>query len=199
MPLITPKTERKHRSDASMLHKQYSLLVVDNSTVLDFQTLINKGISVQSIRIVISAIAKLPQNRRPGSRGLVRRWTHWQEYARDTLEGYAITDKATLLANRIAEDAEPIPVEYVQHTLDTYSDFLTKVNGIDKSVWEALPPANEFVLYWYIKLCHKYSHDYRKFRLDHDRFIEYGQKLLRGYSGNPKRWNEIVEAVKCQK
>jgi hypothetical protein len=189
---------RKKRTAASALNKQYALLVPGRSFMPDFQSLINKGIPVDQIRLVMASIAKLPADRRPGSHAMIKRWNYWVERAVDSLEGYRITDKATLLANHIADSAEPIPVEYVQHTMDVYAEFLSKLRFGDefaKSVWGILPTPEDFVIYWYGKKCAKFSPSYRKFRIDHEVFTEFGGKIAKNLCGDYKRWGEMVKTV----
>lgn len=199
MSLLDIKGGAKGRSNASMLRKQYDIVVPGRAKLADFQHLLNAGYSVDIIRSVIASIAKLPEDRRPGSTAMIKRFSVWLQHAAETLQGYKITEKAVLLANEVADKAEPIPPEYIQNTLDVYSEFLSKLKFGDdfgKMVWTLLPPPEEFAVYWYSKICGKFSPGYRKFRLDHAGFADYGRRILKGVVADSRiRWEELVKGI----
>lgn len=194
--LETGKGGAKGRSNASILRKQYALIVPHSSKIIDFQRLLNAGYSVETIRVVMAAIAKLPEDRRPGSTALQKRFPLWVKRACETLQGYQISEKAVLLANEIADKAEPIPPEYVQNTIDVYSGFLTKLSlggEFERTVWTMLPAPDAFTIHWYTRVCGKFSDGYRKFKLDHPMFLDWGRRLLKGVVADARvRWEELV-------
>lgn len=196
MPLV-PRSDQQSgqpKTKAGKLRALHAAFSKKESRQADFTKLL-KRYSFEDIEKTLIWLGKQPsQINQIDSKELGYRFAFLRGECEQDLSGYALTQEAHDVLEKILEvqEAEPIPVEYVQHAIDRYRE-LSKWLSHDADhhaaslLAEKMLPAKEFVYVWFTRIVPSYSKKFRKFHHNHPKFQQIMLRLSQEI-GTPRAW-----------
>jgi hypothetical protein len=132
--------------------------------------MLTRGASYEELDCLINYLEQ--QTHLPNTQRILSHMDHYlAEAAKDPVaRKYGYTKWATELAEKLDREGNPVAPECLQHTRDTYSDYLAAMLQVCKDVWVKMPAPADFTEFWYGEQARYGSTRMRHFHPQHPKF-----------------------------
>lgn len=176
----------KSPTKAAKLHARYNPLSHGGSQIAHWRTMLTRGVEYTELDCLINYLSS--QTHLPNTQRILAHLDHYlDEAAKDPVaQRYGYTKWATELAEKLDREGNPIAPEILQHTRDTYAEYLAAMLSVCKDVWVKMPAPADFVVHWYGEQARYGSLRMRIFYPGHPKFKPWVQAYCRaaGIFGN---------------
>lgn len=160
----------KAPTKAARLHARYNLLTHGASQIAHWRTMLTRGATHDELDCLINYLES--QTHLPGTQRILSHLDHYlAEAAKDPVaQRYGYTKWASELAEKLDREGNPVAPEILQHTRDTYAEYLAAMASVALAVWVQMPPPAMFVEQWYGEIARYGSVRMRVFYPAHPKF-----------------------------
>lgn len=160
----------KAPTKAARLHSRWNPLTNGKSQIAHWRTMLTRGVSYDELDCLINYLCGVGQF--PGTERILANLTRYlADAAKDPVaQKYGYTKWAAELAEKLDREGNPVAPECLQHTRDTYAEYLAAMASVAPAVWVQMPPPGDFVIQWYSDICRYGSARMRIYYPEHPKF-----------------------------